>query len=177
MAFRLAITTTGQHELVRALEDWTAAVADQNTALTQMTLEVIGPILAKRFSRSGPDWAPLSPAYQDWKAIRYGNQPILVASGRMRRAFLSPALAARGGRNTIVLTPQDVPYWRYHQTGTTRRHARPIIQFTGDDTAGTRRMPARPIIQFTGDDTARMGAYLVKSLVGRARTFGLRVSE
>lgn len=63
-------------------------------------------------------WAPLSPAYREWKAIRYPGQPILVRTGRLRRSLTSRPFGIEEFRKGSVRLGTDVPYGAYHQRGT-----------------------------------------------------------
>lgn len=63
-------------------------------------------------------WAPLSPAYAEWKEAHYPGQPILQLTGRMRASF-----HWRSSPQTLKIW-NTRPYFRYHQTGTSRMPAR-----------------------------------------------------
>ena len=67
---------------------------------------------------SGIPWKKLSPGYKKWKAMRYGDQPILRASGNM----LDTATLRSWGDKIIVRSSRLGPY---HQFGTTKMSARP----------------------------------------------------
>jgi hypothetical protein len=72
----------------------------------------------------GQTWAPLSPAYAVWKSQNYPGRSILIRDGTLRRAASSPRREA---------TPRTLTLWidddvaGYHQDGTDRMPARPII--------------------------------------------------
>lgn len=76
-------------------------------------------------------WKPLSSKYAAVKSKRYGNAPILQASGRLYKS-----MTAAGGEAIVDKQPQEmtlgstVPYGKYHQGGTNRMPKRPIIDFT-----------------------------------------------
>jgi phage gpG-like protein len=81
-------------------------------------------------------WAPLSPAYARRKARRYPGRPILVRTTRMKRGFrwearprslrvINRVMAGQKGRGR--------PRWHYHQEGTSKMPARPMLQFTDAD--------------------------------------------
>lgn len=106
-------------------------------------------------SSSGGRWAPLSSRYAMWKAKRYPGQPILVATGALR--------ASMG--NVREVSPRRLVW------GTDDRKAR-------YHQAGTSKMPARPIIRLTSkerrDMTRLVHAYLLESARGLSSAGGLR---
>ena len=73
---------------------------------------------------AGDAWAPLSPVYALQKAARYPGKGILVATGQMRRAVDTPERAVTP--HTLTLTIDD-PKLQYHQEGTPRMPARPVV--------------------------------------------------
>lgn len=80
-------------------------------------------------------WAPLSPDYAAQKALRYGSQPILVASGRMMRSLTTPGAGSinrKIGRDSLEFGT-SVPYAIFHQKGTSRMPQRRIIDLTESD--------------------------------------------
>lgn len=88
-------------------------------------------------ARGGTTWKPLSPRYKTWKEKKYPGKPILVLTERLRRSF---SVAGRKGvdqiyeENPLSLTMGTAIYYaRYHQRGTKRMAARPIIQPTTKD--------------------------------------------
>jgi len=72
-------------------------------------------------------WPNLSPRYAIQKRRRWGQKPMLVASGRMYRGFSFNA----SRKNLVIRNTQD--YAKYHQYGTRRMPARKWLQL------GTRR--------------------------------------
>lgn len=64
-------------------------------------------------------WAPLSPAYTARKLKKYGAQPIMVASGRLRKSLFneggSDSVSIKGNREAFFGT--RVEYAAYHQRG------------------------------------------------------------
>jgi len=74
-------------------------------------------------------WAPLRPAYAKWKAVKFPGKPILFATGDLVRSLTSPF-----DSNAIFdMTPESlergstIPYAVFHQQGTGRMPARPVI--------------------------------------------------
>lgn len=72
----------------------------------------------------GQAWAPLSPQYALWKSTHYPGRTILIRDGVLRRAASEPRREA---------TPRTLTLWidddvaAYHQEGTDRMPARPLI--------------------------------------------------
>ena len=66
-----------------------------------------------RADPSGSPWAPRKPPTGSW--------PILERTGKMRRGFKVIATAAQ------MKVLNDRPYLQYHQTGTSRMVARPVL--------------------------------------------------
>ena len=78
---------------------------------------------------SGGRWAALSSRYAAWKARHYPGQPILVATGALR--------ASMG--NVRIVGPRRLEWGtddrkaKYHQAGTSKMPARPIIRLTSKE--------------------------------------------
>lgn len=96
----------------------------------------------------GTRWAPLNPQYRAWKVAEGLNPQILVATGAMRQKFrsrpmnverYSPTEATFGSRDRIAM---------FHQYG-------------------TRRMPARPILYATDPLRREIAVLLRRHIVGR----------
>lgn len=72
----------------------------------------------------GRRWAALSPSYAAWKALAYPGRGILVATGDLKGAASRPLRTARA--RSLTLTIND-PKLQYHETGTPRMPARPLL--------------------------------------------------
>jgi len=109
-------------------------------------------------ARGGQRWQPLSERYAKWKEKKYPGKPILVRTERLKRSLslggsepdqvkdFQPLSATFGTR---------VPYARYHQRG-------------------TKRMPARPVLQPTQRDVDRMVSRLFRFAERGARDAGFQ---
>ena len=99
---------------------------------------IVNEHIPRQFSAQGTPrrWASLSPVYARQKARQYPGRPILVRTGRMKRGFrwearprslriINRVMAGQKGRG--------VPRWFYHQSGTRKMPARPMLQFTDAD--------------------------------------------
>lgn len=74
------------------------------------------------------EWPALSPAYEAWKGRAYPGQPIMRRSDR-----LYESLTSQTGDTVWQVGPRHiefgsrVPYFEFHQTGTSRMPARPVL--------------------------------------------------
>jgi hypothetical protein len=72
----------------------------------------------------GAPWAPLSPNYYAWKQATHPGKGILVLEGDLRQAASNPIRETTP--TSLTLRIED-PKVGYHQTGTARMPARPLI--------------------------------------------------
>lgn len=72
----------------------------------------------------GEKWAALSPMYEQRKRMLYPGRKILEATGALRRAASSPSRSVTP--TTLTLTIDD-PKAEFHQQGTSRMPARPLV--------------------------------------------------
>lgn len=155
---RLAVELHGANELVRALDDWQGQVKNLRPAFRDLTIDVLAPAIARRFEAHGPGWAPLSPNYAAWKALHFPGKGLLERTGAMRATFTDRSRfgssATTVTESSLTIDPKSTPYWKYHQQGTPR-------------------MPARPILAFDADTQTQIGSYLERWLTARAREYGL----
>lgn len=70
-------------------------------------------------------WRPLSRAYAAQKARTHPGRGILVRTGRLRREASHPRTRATPDELTLTI---QTPYAGYHQRGTRRMPARPVIR-------------------------------------------------
>ena len=78
-------------------------------------------------------WAPLSPSYAADKARRFGAQPILVATGKLRDSLVGGSAISRQVGNESLEFGTSVPYGIYHQKGTQNMPQRKILDLNSDD--------------------------------------------
>ena len=101
-------------------------------------------VMAQAFKTEGASgasgkWAALSDnppghGYASQKLAKYGNQPILVATGALRDSLTKPRhknMIFQVDANGILLG-STIPYFKYHQLGTTKMPKRPPISLTKD---------------------------------------------
>lgn len=72
----------------------------------------------------GRPWAPLSPAYREWKEKHYPGKPILVQTGALRRAASSPQRFVTPRTLTLVINDEKL---EHHQEGGPNLPARPLV--------------------------------------------------
>lgn len=75
-------------------------------------------------------WAQLTPEYAAWKALHYPGKGILQATGQLRQAASKPRRVVTPRSLTLIIDdsgPHHGPILRYHQTGTGKMPARPLI--------------------------------------------------
>lgn len=75
-------------------------------------------------SWGGDPWEPLSPSYAAYKAATRPGRPMLWYDGPLRRAVFAPRRIARPDSLELVI---EEPKAAFHQEGTRRMPARPII--------------------------------------------------
>ena len=123
----IRVDTSGFEEAERALRGFTATMLD---------LRPFWPLLVPIFIRwmrtqfesegawGGHKWAPLTPAYAAWKAQHKPGRSILVADGDMKAAASRPSRQV--APHYMILSIVD-PKIEYHQDGTPRMVARPVL--------------------------------------------------
>ena len=141
----LTIETVGAERFVRGFNRYVEDIQDFTEVFELLYLdflEIEETQFATGGSRSsGESWAALSPNYARWKAKHAPGRPVLTLSGAMRAALTSRTGASgqikdiRGKekRATFGVSMQRA-YWHQH---------------------GTRKMPARPVVQLTEADKRR----------------------
>lgn len=73
---------------------------------------------------AGHAWQPLTPAYAAAKARTHPGRGILVATGALKRAASAPRRAQTATSLTLAIDDPKLPF---HQEGTTKMPARPLI--------------------------------------------------
>lgn len=110
---------------------------------------------------AGPNvghWEPLTPTYAEWKAARYGDKPILEATGTLMDALTrnnSPFASREVSELDFAFGTEGVPYASFHQTGTERMHDRPPFDFGEPLERGIRAAAvdaAREVVKRSGLD-------------------------
>lgn len=121
------IRVTGDDELRRKLEQLQLFLADLRPFWPLLVPVFIG-WMRDQFSSEGGwgghQWAPLSPAYAVEKARTHPGRTILIRDGDLRRAASQPRRETTPRTLTLWI---DDPKAGYHQDGTDRMPARPLI--------------------------------------------------
>jgi phage gpG-like protein len=84
----IQFTVEGLNELINSIEKVERGVVDLRQLGTwKAVTSEFRSIQAEIFAAEGPGWAPLTPEYKKYKAKKWGEKPILQASGAMYRDF------------------------------------------------------------------------------------------
>jgi hypothetical protein len=121
------VHVSGDEELRAKLEKVTALLADMRLFAPYVVPVFIGWMGAQFSSEGGwggQQWAPLSPAYAAEKSRTHPGRSILIRDGGLRQAASRPRREATPRTLTLWI---DDPVAAYHQEGTTRMRARPLI--------------------------------------------------
>lgn len=78
-------------------------------------------------AETGGRWAPLSPPYARYKAKRRPGRPILVFDGDLRDSMIRPRAGVWETWDSGFVVGTAVDYAIYHQQGTPRMPARPLL--------------------------------------------------
>ena len=121
--------------------------------------DMLSEIVVEQFASEGSrsvSWAPLSPRYAAQKQARWGRQPILVASGAMKKSLISKGgahIARHPDKETLEFGTQT-PYAIYHQTGTEQMPQRKILDLMERDRRAIMKLLQRYL--FTGRSGGRI---------------------
>jgi phage gpG-like protein len=113
----------------KALTEFQESLADQQPALAAIAddcREMIAEQFASQGGAEGTPWAPLAPSTL---RRRRASPSILYATGALRRSLTEPGAAGHIEEleDQSLTLGTRLPYALYHQTGTRRLPARPII--------------------------------------------------
>lgn len=126
----LAALSVGLSRLRTDISDWTAFWRDRFAPFFYYSIQQD---FVLEGSGSGARWAPLSPAYAQWKAERFPNAGILVRSGALKTSLSGPTapLAVFKPAATSLEIGTTAPGAIYHQLGTRFMPQRPPMRLTG----------------------------------------------
>ena len=119
----------------KALGNFQASLADQSPALARVA-DDFREMIARQFSSEGrtegTPWPPLAPSTLRRRPGKAGG-PILQSTGALLRSLTAPGAAGHveqlEAQSLAIGT--SLPYALFHQTGTRRMPARPIIVLSG----------------------------------------------
>ena len=121
------ITITGDEAYQRKLEQLRLHLLDLR-GFWPMLVPLVHGFMREQFdsegSWGGQTWAPLSPAYAIEKARTHPGKSILIREGTLRRA--ASDMRREQTPRTLLMWVDD-PVAAYHQEGTDRMPARPLI--------------------------------------------------
>jgi phage gpG-like protein len=103
-------------------------------------------------------WAPLSPGYQKWKAVKFPGKPILHATGELRRSLTDPFAP----HAVFRMTPDSMTVGS--SLARAEKHQR-----------GEGKMPARPPVDLTDQDRLKMRDAARESFARHALELGFQV--
>lgn len=91
--------------------------------------------IAANFAAGGDpvDWPALSPAYEARKSVTYPGQPMMRATDQLYESLTSQTSDTiwYAGPKSIQFSTR-VPYFEFHQQGTSRMPARPVLTLSDD---------------------------------------------
>jgi phage gpG-like protein len=119
----------------RALENFQASLADNSEALADDLRQVIAEQFTTEGAAGGTPWAPLAPS--TLRKSRRTRSGILNLTGALLGSLTDPGAPGHVEQTDSgqLLFGSALPYSGFHQTGTRRMPARPIIVLSGDSTA------------------------------------------
>jgi phage gpG-like protein len=114
------LKVTVRETISARLLKFASALDDKSKILTPLAKKEIPNEVDRQFRSNA--WASLTARYALQKRKRFGNRPILVASGKGRESYRN------GGRvvGDKVLFGSNLFYMRFHQTGTSKMTKRAI---------------------------------------------------
>lgn len=130
MPTRIQFSFLGEDTIDRRLERFELGAQNAAPAFDKMGNSLV---LAeqKQFKSEGgygsAGWAPLSAAYAARKRREVGNKPILVYSGTLKKGLTHRPFPVEAVEAQFAVFGTDLDYALYHQHGTPRMPARPVI--------------------------------------------------
>lgn len=124
------IEVTGLQELQRELGILAGGLNDLHGLWERLSHRFrawVGDQFASQGGWGGIHWVPLNPRYAAWKASHSPGRSILIASGDLEQAAEDPQEQASPHSLTLSI---DSPIYRFHQRGTSKMPARPLIPGT-----------------------------------------------
>lgn len=143
----------------RAFTRFTEGVKDLSEPFESIGKDLRTKIIKAQFesegSAKGTTWDALKPRYAVRKLKRWGNKPILEASGKMKRALIR-----KGPKNLSEVRPLWAMFGVKDPDILRRAHAHQV---------GAGYLPKRPIIVLNEVDRKRWGRFIQAYLTKRAR--------
>jgi phage gpG-like protein len=128
----LSIRVVGQAAMERGLARFTEGLADYRPlwrAIEDDFYAAEQEQFRTEGTATGPHWTALSPNYAKWKETRFPGRLILERTGDLRRSLTDrqdPNALCIEERKTLTLGSR-IPYASFHQQGTSKMPARPVM--------------------------------------------------
>lgn len=128
--------TINSKPVEKALGNFQASLADQSPALRRVA-DDFREMIARQFSSEGraegTPWAPLAPSTLRRRRPGSTGAPILQSSGALLRSLTAPGAPGHVEQleDQSLAIGSSLPYALFHQTGTRRIPARPMIVLSG----------------------------------------------
>lgn len=118
MPVRIRISTVGERRVGRALSVVAERASDLRPAFLAIAEDIRIKIADEILTEGHGKWEPLNPDYEEWKDLKWGPQPMLVASGQLLDSFMEPDAV---GSVTVIdhnrmRIGSTIPYLRFHQS-------------------------------------------------------------
>src|SRR5579862_181317 len=134
---RLSIEVAGQAGIERGIDRVTEGLADYRPLWRSIEDDFYG--LEKEQFRTegaaiGPRWTALSASYGKWKETHFPGRLILHRTGDLMHSLTDrqdPNAVCVEERETVTLGT-SIPYAHFHQQGTAKMQARPLMAATAD---------------------------------------------
>jgi phage gpG-like protein len=115
---KVTVTVRGDKETRSKLQRLGSKLNNMNSAMDKIGGDLKSYYGNRAFTSQGDvfgqPWRGLSSRYAVQKRKRWGNRPLLVASGAMQKSFYYKA------DNNSVLISNKSPYFKYHQSSAAR---------------------------------------------------------
>lgn len=133
-------TVAGDKQLVRSLSRFGEDVKDLRPAF-RLIAASFREIERKQFESQGTygagGWVSLSPSYAEWKELNYPGRQILQLTGALMASLVGKTSDSIEEIEKLVMAiGSKLNYALFHQTGTGRMPARPVIKLTEEDKRG-----------------------------------------
>lgn len=130
MSASIRITGAGFDPFALVLESWESRLDDSEPVFQKMA-DQFGKTMTAQFRKqgghTGPQWAPLAPGYAKWKQMHFPGKPILQLTGLLRSSLVKRPFGVDEVWDKGMVVGTAVEYATYHQNGTDKMPARPII--------------------------------------------------
>jgi phage gpG-like protein len=127
----LSFDSAGAEPFMSRLHRWEENIGDATPAFEAMAQYQVKTVNARQFKEEGTvetgKWAPLSKDYGRWKARVRPGRKLLVFDGDLKRSMTVPGKGIYIVRSNSMTVGTSVPYAIYHQKGTPKMPARPLI--------------------------------------------------